>query len=118
MPLLSTDPENEWLVGGGEMGRLVRTTDWRATPLGPRETWPQSLRTAIGMVVESCFPTALLWGPELSLVYNDPYRAIAGERHPRALGRATREVWSEIWHLVQPITSRVMEQGESVYLED
>ena len=34
-----------WLAGGGEMGALIRAMDWSATPLGPPEGWPQSLRT-------------------------------------------------------------------------
>ena len=32
--------------GGGEMGALMRAFDWSRTPLGPVETWPQSLRSA------------------------------------------------------------------------
>jgi PAS domain S-box-containing protein len=108
----------DWLVGGGEMGDLIRSTDWTGTPLGPRERWPQSLRTVVNLVLESQFPTALLWGSELILLYNDAYRVIAAERHPRALGRSTREIWPEVWHINEPIFTAVLERGESVYLED
>jgi hypothetical protein len=28
----------DWLVGGGEMGKLIRSMDWSGTPLGPIES--------------------------------------------------------------------------------
>lgn len=82
----STDqaPALEWLIGGGELGELIRTKDWSTTPLGPREQWGQSLRTVLCLVVENMSPMALLWGPELSLIYNDAYRRIAADKHPAA----------------------------------
>ncbi len=33
----------DFLAGGGEMGALMRIRDWRLTPIGPPENWPQSL---------------------------------------------------------------------------
>ena len=45
-----------FLVGGGEMGKLVRTMDWSAIPLGAIETWSTSLRTAVSLVLNSNFP--------------------------------------------------------------
>ena len=35
------------LPSDGVMGRLIRAKDWSATPLGPIDAWPQSLRTAV-----------------------------------------------------------------------
>jgi len=29
----------DWLVGGGEMGRRIRSLDWSLSPI---ESWPQS----------------------------------------------------------------------------
>lgn len=51
-----------FLAGGGEMGRLVRAFPWESTPLGPIAGWPQSLRTAVGMVLLSPVPIVMLWG--------------------------------------------------------
>lgn len=100
------------------MGELIRSTDWAQTPLGGRERWSASLRSLVNTVVASRFPMALLWGHELLLIYNDAYREIAADKHPRALGRSTREIWPEVWHINQPIFAAVMERGEAVYLED
>jgi len=38
-------------AGGGEMGAIMRSTDWSKTKLGPVEQWPRSLRTMLGVVL-------------------------------------------------------------------
>ena len=43
------DPDLNWLAGGGEMGELIRSMDWSATPLGPLSRWQQSLRTSVSL---------------------------------------------------------------------
>jgi DNA-binding NarL/FixJ family response regulator len=45
-----------WLAGGGELGDLIRVHDWSKTPLGPIETWPQSLKTSINLILNSRHP--------------------------------------------------------------
>jgi len=45
-------PTPDFLVGGGEMGKLIGSMDWAKTPLGPIETWPQSLRTTVRCCVK------------------------------------------------------------------
>jgi PAS domain S-box-containing protein len=101
-----------FLDGGGEAGALIRGHDWAATPLGPFETWPQSLRSALSICLNSSFPTAIYWGPELRLLYNDAWSAIPAERHPWALGRAGAEVWADIWHVVGPQLAQVIASGD------
>ena len=46
----------DFLEGGGDTGAMMRTQDWGASPLGPPETWPQSLRTIVGLLLQSRFP--------------------------------------------------------------
>ncbi|WP_201839168.1 PAS domain-containing protein [Microvirga zambiensis] len=106
----------EVLPHDGIMGERVRTHDWAATPLGPAETWPQSLRTALSIMLSSAFPTYLAWGPELTSFYNDAYIPMLGEK-PDALGRSFPEVWPEAWDIVGPIAARAM-RGEASYFED
>ncbi|MFO0889420.1 MAG: PAS domain S-box protein [Isosphaeraceae bacterium] len=112
------DDSGEWLIGGGEMGDLVRSFDWSTTPLGPRGAWPQALRTAVEVILSAGFPMAILWGQELNFIYNDGYRRIAGGKHPLAVGRSTREVWPEVWDFNRPIFEKVMSGGETVVLEN
>ncbi|MCJ2127118.1 PAS domain-containing protein [Methylobacterium sp. J-077] len=84
------------LPGGGELGAIVRAYDWATTPLGPIETWSQSLRSAVGTVLLSPVPIVLLWGPDGIMIYNDAYSAFAGGRHPQLLGSKVREGWPEV----------------------
>jgi signal transduction histidine kinase len=102
---------------GGEMGRLCRELEWAATPLGPVEEWPQSLRTAAGMVVAQGIAQNLCWGPELLQIYNDAYREIMADKHPAGLGRSVLWSWAEIRDEIAPLFDRVL-RGETVYFED
>jgi signal transduction histidine kinase/exonuclease VII small subunit len=99
------------------MARLCRATDWASTPLGPVEQWPQSLRTAVGMVIEQGIAQSLCWGPELVQIYNDEYRVIMRDKHPSGLGRSVLLNWAEIADFIGPLFQRVV-AGETVFFED
>src|SRR5512141_2073583 len=107
----------EFIVGGGRLGALMRAHDWSRSPLGQPETWPQSLRTVVGLLLQSQFPMFVAWGPELGFLYNDAYAAILGAKHPAALGRRFHEIWAEIWDDIQPIIKQAM-QGHGTYHEN
>src|ERR1700753_167034 len=96
-----------FLAGGGGMGERTRAFDWSKTALGPSAGWPQSLRSALSICLNSNFPIALYWGRDLVLLYNDEWSPIPGEKHPWALGRAAREAWPEIWHIIEPLFAQV-----------
>ncbi len=100
------------------MGRLIRAHDWAATPLGPPATWPQSLKTAVRIMLTSRQPIWVGWGRELIYLYNDAYFSIIGGKHPWALGRPTREVWSEIWPEIGPMLTTAMGGVEGTYVEE
>ena len=75
---------------GGELAALVASADWSAGPLGDPQTWPQSLRTAVGICLSSRFPILLWWGPELVMIYNDAYRPMLGREQAPARPRRAR----------------------------
>jgi hypothetical protein len=100
------------------MARLVRAQDWASTPLGPFASWPQSLRSALSICLGSRFPIVIYWGPDLVVLYNDAYAEILGQKHPWALGRPCREVWSEIWDVIRPMLDRVLTRGDATWSED
>ena len=109
----------DFLAGGGEMGALTRAHDWSATPLGPPETWPQSLRTAVRILLNTNHPMFIWWGPELIQFYNDAYRQTMGpERHPSALGQRGRACWAEIWDIIGPQIEQVMRGGGATWHEN
>jgi signal transduction histidine kinase/DNA-binding response OmpR family regulator len=106
------------LAGGGEMGALMRSIDWSQTAVGPVEGWPQSLRTALSILLETGFPMYIAWGRDFTQFYNDGYRPILGStKHPSAMGRGTRETFAEIWHIIGPMFEGVM-QGHPTSLVD
>ncbi len=81
---------------GGETGRLIAAFDWTQTPLGPITGWPESLRTATGILLRSPLPIVMLWGEDGIMIYNDAYSGFAGGRHPQLLGSRVREGWAEV----------------------
>jgi PAS domain S-box-containing protein len=119
--MLKTTPPTsaDFLAGGGEMGALTRAYDWSASPLGKPETWPQSLRTALRILLNTNHPMFIWWGPELIQFYNDAYRQTMGpERHPSALGQGGRECWAEIWEIIGPQIEQVMSGGGATWHEN
>jgi signal transduction histidine kinase/CheY-like chemotaxis protein len=108
---------HDFLAGGGQMGDLMRARDWSTSPLGPPEEWPQSLQTVVALLLHSRFPMFVAWGKELGFLYNDPYAEILGAKHPAALGRRFREIWSEIWSDINPLIEAAM-AGRATYRED
>jgi PAS domain S-box-containing protein len=109
----------DFLAGGGEMGALTRAYDWSSSPLGKPETWPQSLRTAVRILLNTNHPMFIWWGPGLIQFYNDGYRQTMGpERHPSALGQGGRECWAEIWDIVGPQIEQVMSGAGATWHEN
>ena len=107
----------DFLAGGGEMGARARRLDWAATPLGPTDGWPQSLRTATSILLNSRHPMFLAWGPDLASIYNDAYAPLLGERHPAALGQTFRTIWPEIWDDIAPLIATAL-AGDATWSED
>lgn len=110
-------PSLQFLQGGGEVGALMRDRDWSSSPLGHPETWPQALRTVVGLMLNSKFPMFVAWGEQLVFLYNDPYIEVLGEKHPAALGKRFYDNWSEIWHDISPLIDRAL-RGEATYAEN
>src|SRR5687768_10970340 len=102
-----------WLAGGGEMGGRIRRLEWASTPLGPTDTWPQSLRSAVSILLPSKAQICLFWGSELIKLYNDAYIPVLGQKHPGSLGHPAREVWVEIWEVLGPLLEGVVATGEA-----
>ncbi|MEP0769162.1 ATP-binding protein [Trichocoleus sp. ST-U1] len=105
-------------VAGGEMGNLMRSLDWSQTPLGDVTYWPQSLRSAVSILLPSKAQICLFWGTELIALYNDAYRPALASKHPWGLGRPARELWSEVWDALKPLLDGVVTSGEAFWARD
>jgi PAS domain S-box-containing protein len=111
---LTTPDGADFLTGGGDMERRIRAFDWTRTPLGPLEVWPQSLKTALKIALNSRYPIWMGWGWDLINLYNDPYIPVLGKRDEWALGASAREVWKEVWEAhLGPQADAVLLRGEA-----
>ena len=120
IPSMSTLPEPGPFRGCGEMGDLLRKFDWASTAVGPVDGWPEHLRTAVAICLNSCLPMACWWGrPQYTMFYNDAYRRVLGPaRHPEWFGRSGKECWTDVWDTMGPLIDRVFETGEPTWSED
>ena len=117
--MASSSLRDDLFPGRSEMAGLMRAKDWSTTSLGAIDTWPQSLRTIVRVLLTSRFAMWMGWGTELTFFYNDAYGAMTlGAKHPWALGRPSREVWAEIWPEIGPRIERVLQTGEATWDED
>jgi len=107
----------DFLAGGGEMTKLVRSMDWSKTPLGPIESWPQSLRTTVSLCLASNFPISLAWGPHHIQIYNDGYWPICGAKHPHSMGQDFTECWASPWPVIREAFEKAL-AGETSFLEN
>ncbi|MCU1382169.1 MAG: Chemotaxis protein methyltransferase CheR [Acidobacteria bacterium] len=105
------------LEGGGDMGALMRAHDWSTSALGPTTTWPQSLRTALSILLDSHFGMYIAWGRDYVQFYNDRYRPILGATKHPAIGKRASETFAESWHIIGPLFDQVM-GGEAVGSDD
>ena len=94
------------------MGARIRAFDWSTTPLGEPSAWPQALRTAIRLILNTGHPMYVWWGESLLCFYNDAYRqSIGPELHPGSLGQPGRQIWDETWPIIGPQIEQVMSGG-------
>ena len=111
--------QSDWLQAPGNLASRIWEFDWSKTPLGPLQAWPQSLRTAVNLMLNSQHPIWIGWGPEMTYLYNDAYISVLSlAKHPWALGKPAREVWAEIWDVCGPLADKVFLKGEPSYVDD
>ncbi len=107
----------DFLKGGGEMGARMRAFDWTNTPLGAPESWPQSLKTIVRVMLDSRYAMWMLWGPELTFFCNDAYLPTLGIKRDWVLGARSDKVWEEIWPDIGPRIAQVLEHGRATWDE-
>jgi anti-sigma regulatory factor (Ser/Thr protein kinase) len=109
---------SEVLVDGAEMRSAIDGLDWSKTPLGHPDEWSPALKTMVRVLLANRFPLLLWWGPSYVCIYNGAYRPILGTKHPWALGRPVKEVWHEIWPVLQPLIDTPFRGGPATWNDD
>ncbi|MFC0408725.1 response regulator [Roseomonas elaeocarpi] len=113
------NPESRlFLAGDTSVAAQVRAFDWEATALGLPGRWPQALKTLVAVLTAAQQPMFVVWGPDHTLIYNEPYTQVLGRKHPDALGRSFLEVWSEIRADLEPLFEEVFVHERPVHADD
>ncbi|WP_282164845.1 PAS domain-containing sensor histidine kinase [Cellulophaga baltica] len=109
-----------FLEGGGQMGELMRSFNWAETALGTPNSWPQSLKSTLSLLLNSHYPMLLYWGANYYCFYNDAFRISLGSKgkHPRILGKEGKESWSEMWSTLGPLLDGVFTDGKPTWKEN
>ncbi|MBC8998541.1 PAS domain-containing protein [Pseudomonas sp. N40(2020)] len=99
----------------GEMAGRICAFDWSQTDLGPLDTWPTSLRSAVQMLLASPLPMVMLWGRAGYMIYNDGYSEFAGGRHPYLLGSPVELGWPEVAEFNRHVVDTCLAGGTLSY---
>ena len=97
--------------------KLFNEFDWAANPLGPINSWPESLKGAVRVMMAASTPMAMLVGWQGILLYNNGYALFSGRRHPAIFGMAAVDAWPEAAEFNADKVKRCM-QGETVSLQE
>jgi signal transduction histidine kinase len=104
-------------AGAGAMAALCSSYEWAESSIGCPDAWPAGLRAAAALVLAAPTPMVLLWGEDVTQIYNDAYRTLMGAKHPTVFGAPVRSTWPEGWHLDWELYAKAW-GGESVTVED
>ncbi|MEU3473834.1 ATP-binding protein [Rhodococcus sp. NPDC006774] len=105
----------ELFPGDNATDARFRELDWTATDLGPVESWPQELVTAVRTVMPSTIPMLIWWGPQLVQIFNHTYTDFLGAKFPDAAGQRASDCWSEMWDYVGGLCTQVIDDRKPVH---
>jgi CheY-like chemotaxis protein len=70
----------------GRSAHSSSSYDWSASRLGDPQQWPQALRLAADVMFNTPLPLLLVWGRDMTVLFNDAYGALAGPAYGRVPG--------------------------------
>lgn len=110
---------NSFLPENSPITKLIQDTDWLKSPMGPVESWSESLKLTVSLIIGSRFPMFIWWGRDFINIYNEAYAEIAGpSKHPEFFGKPAKSMWAEIWDTVGIFANQVVTTGESLSFKD
>jgi PAS domain S-box-containing protein len=97
------------------MAGRICAFDWSRTELGTLDTWSNSLRSTVQLMLASPLPMVMLWGPSGYMIYNDAYSTFAGGRHPYLLGSPVELGWPEVAEFNRHVVDTCLAGGTLSY---
>ncbi|PMD92491.1 hypothetical protein BWI97_20610 [Siphonobacter sp. BAB-5405] len=103
-----------FLGRGGEVGQWIRAYDWSKTLLGNPESWPLTLKSILGLLLNAECPSFLFWGKEYTCFYNDAYLPILKKWGKSVMpGQAAAQVWPESWTEFKSFMEEILTKGKA-----
>jgi CheY-like chemotaxis protein len=70
----------------GRSAHSSSSFDWSASRLGDPQQWPQALRLAADLMFNAPLPLLLVWGRDMTVLFNNAYGTLAGPAYGRVPG--------------------------------
>jgi PAS domain S-box-containing protein len=93
--------------------QFTRNVDWKSSPLGPMESWPTQLRQMVLIVMADPSPAVVYWGDGMTIVYNEAYVPLIGQKHPSLQGQDPKIGFAEIWSQFDKIIKDGRQTGQT-----
>lgn len=85
---------------------------YSGTGLGPITAWPEQLRSAFDVCLQSSVPAFVWWGSELIQLYNAASAPLLHAGNV-SLGMSARDAWADGWPIIGPVVERVLQLGNA-----
>lgn len=77
------------------------------------EAWPAQLRQMVLILMADPTPSVVYWGSEQTIVYNEAYVPLIGQKHPSLQGQDPKIGFAEIWDQFDKIIKDGEETGQT-----
>jgi hypothetical protein len=111
--------------------KFILDVDWEKSPLGPMKQWPAQLRQMVLLIVQDPSPAGecchlnlpgkllitllvVYWGDDATIVYNEAYTQLIGQKHPALQGQDPKIEFAEIWDHFEKLLAKQREDAETV----
>ena len=102
-----------WFENTGKTGKFLKDFDWKLHPLGPTETWPETLQFALSLILHSKSPMFLSWGKTHVQFFNDAFLPFLGYEGMAYLGKPFEDLHGGIINIIDAATTDIL-HGKSV----
>jgi len=118
-PTLGDSQFKASIIGGGEMGNMIRSRGWSSTTLGDPQTWPECLPYSLNIMLNTSVPMCIWWGKEeLISFYNDAFKNTLGNKQADGLGQSAVVLLPDLWDALGPLACNVFETGKPFHRDN
>lgn len=102
---MKTETGFSFLSEGGYAGELIQNQPWQGHSLGQIEKWPPLLKSSLATALSSPLPTAIVWGDEMTFMFNETFLAETGCK-PEMVGAPLAALWPDKQNAIMPMVQQ------------